>query len=122
MRKIERIGTIRGDFKILELVGLSHYKCQCIHCGAIREYSVGTVAYGKVRCSCPHEVEKVCIQCKNEFKTSKNARFCSPGCKAAYYAERKKKMSIYISFREIIQGVRLIQPRGCLYVYIPQKD
>lgn len=86
-----KIGTFRGDFKIIEKVDKTHYKCQCIHCGAIREYSDSTVYGGKMRCSCPHEIVKKCRQCKSEFKTDKNEVFCSSGCRVKYYNSKKEK-------------------------------
>lgn len=89
-----KIGTIRGDFKILEKVDSTHYKCQCIHCGTVRVYSATSVESKNkrsMRCLCPHEVVKVCRQCKKEFKTDKNAVFCSPGCRVKYYNSKKEK-------------------------------
>lgn len=86
MKKTE---TIRGDFKILDKVGKNHFRCQCIHCGAIKEYASKTVYSGRMRCSCPHEVTKVCRQCNEEFKTTRNALFCSKKCKNKYYNSKR---------------------------------
>ena len=83
-------GTFRGDYKILYPVGLEHYKCKCVHCGRIREYSTSTVARGRMVCSCPHERVKICRHCKREFKTKQNEVFCSAECRKAYYKSRNK--------------------------------
>lgn len=90
MRGKSKVGEVRGDFKVLERTG-RHYKCKCVHCGAIREYSETSINSGKMKCQCPHEVTKLCRQCRKEFTTLRNALFCSVKCKNTYYNDKRQK-------------------------------